>query len=155
MKRIPVGGNRRGVPDAYALVDDADFESLSLYRWHLHEGYAARNMRLSDGRKRVVLMHRQVLGFVPGDGRQADHRNRNRLDNQRENLRPATHAQQRQNVTTYARSGVRGVYPSKGRWAARYARKHLGTFDTIEEARVVVEAYRAQHVPYSEEASAA
>jgi hypothetical protein len=153
MRRVQVGGNRSGMPQAWALVDDEDFEAISAYRWHLHEGYAGRNA-LIDGCKRIILMHRQILGLVPEDtGRTGDHKNRDRLDNRRENLRIITRAQQRENVSPYGRSGVRGVSFRDGRWRARCRNKHLGSFPTIEEAEAVVRAYRAQHMPFSEEAS--
>lgn len=155
MKRVQVGGNRKGRAQAWALVDDEDFEAISAYRWHLHEGYAGRNA-LIDGCKRIILMHRQILNLVPGDAtRTADHRNRNRLDNQRANLRVLTRSQQRENVSPYGQSGIRGVDLRDGRWRARCRSKYLGSFATIEEAEAVVKAFRAQHMPYSEEAASA
>jgi hypothetical protein len=156
VKRIRVGGNRRNSPiRGWALVDDEDFERFSAHSWHMHEGYAARNERQPDGRKRIVLMHREILGLERGDGWEADHINRDRLDNQRENLRVLTKGQQRQNMTTYSSSGYRGVSFHEGRWRARAFHVNLGGFDTPEQAAAAAAAYRAQHMPYSEEAQAA
>ncbi len=40
-----------------AIVDDADAEMVSQYRWfYLSVGYAARHDRV-DGRDRMILMH--------------------------------------------------------------------------------------------------
>jgi hypothetical protein len=72
-----------------ALVDDADYE-LVVARgpWRMSSaGYAQSNAK--NGKKgEVILMHRLILGFLPG--MHTDHRNRNKLDNRRANLRPAT-----------------------------------------------------------------
>lgn len=37
-------------------------------------------------------------------------------------------------VRSDSRSGIPGVYPWKQYWRARFKRKHIGTFETIEEA---------------------
>ena len=55
--------------------------------------------------KLTHYLHREVLGLTPGDGLETDHRNGDRLDNRRSNLRVATRAQNAQNVP--ARSGYR------------------------------------------------
>ena len=68
-----------------ALVDSEDFELVSKHRWHRHPmGYAATKIK-----DKTVLMHRLVL---PGHPR-LDHRDRNKLNNQKYNLRPATGSQ--------------------------------------------------------------
>lgn len=83
MQRIPIRG--AAGTRAYALVDDTDYERLSRYTWSLTEkGYAVRRER-RGGRCRSIRMHREVLGQPVGGV--VDHRNHNRLDNRRENLR--------------------------------------------------------------------
>lgn len=80
MREIPVVGG------ALALVDNADYRALVRYEWRLLDGYAVR-----DHRNTLVRMHSMVLparaGFL------VDHRSHNTLDNQRINLRYATHQQ--------------------------------------------------------------
>lgn len=75
-----------------ALVDDADAEFLSRWRWKRHtQGYAARSSWV-DGRYVTVLMHRAVAGAGPSH--HVHHLNHNKLDNRRENLAlvdPAEH----------------------------------------------------------------
>ena len=83
-------------------------------------------------------MHREVLSGVP----EVDHINRNALDNQRHNLRPATRAQNSINVGLRKdnRSGFKGVawHKACGKWAAYLSvnshKNHLGLFPTTEEA---------------------
>jgi len=78
-----------------AVVDAEDFDSLIKYSWSLDRKYAARMER---GRK--VYMHAQVHALMTGSatyGHKVDHKNCDQLDNRRENLRLATHAQNMHN----------------------------------------------------------
>lgn len=80
MKIIPLLNFSEG-----ALVDDADFESLSPFRWRRNaQGYAS----LSNGGR---MMHRIIMN--PPIGFHTDHIDGNQLNNQRGNLRIATPSQ--------------------------------------------------------------
>jgi len=136
-----------GPPTSWTFVDAADLDDLAESNWSRIDGYAAR-MDRSAGR--LVRMHRQLLGLRRGDGSEADHRNRNRLDNRRCNLRVVTHAENCQNMPPKGRSGFRGVRRSRGRWQAYVHApefRHLGVFDTPEEAAEVAAAARAELLP--------
>lgn len=65
------------------FVSNKDFEWLSQYKWHLNNGYAHN--------KKLGYMHR-LIAQTPA-GYVTDHKNLNRLDNRRENLRTATRSQ--------------------------------------------------------------
>jgi hypothetical protein len=131
------------------FVDDEDFEELNALTWYVDSetGYAARNMRTSEGKKRKEYMHRRLLGLDFGDPRFGDHDNENRLDNQRLNLRICDKSGNMRNrgAQRNSASGVKGVHWSeeRQRWVAaiKYGGKQrgLGRFKTLEEAR---EAYR-------------
>jgi len=130
------------------LVDDADFTELAGYSWVVtQKGYVAR----SAGKGNTVLMHRHLLGLPKGDPRIGDHRNGNKLDHRRANLRVVTPSESSANVAGRAKSGYRGVYPCKGRWQARAKRDgcmvNLGTFDSPEEAYEVSHAWRIDNLP--------
>jgi hypothetical protein len=131
-----------------ALVDDADYEELAKHKWFCDSrGYVARKVPHPLKRQVTELMHRVILGLEYGDPRQGDHRNRNRLDNQRSNLRLASNGENQRNKGDYATntSGVRGVYWYKPtqRWKAQInvdgKKKHLGYFQSIDDAS---EAYK-------------
>jgi hypothetical protein len=155
---IPLGGphtKRRGV----ALVDAADAEAVSPFRWYMHsKGYAARGTRVG-GKQLVVFMHRFLLGLEPGDLRQVDHINGNKLDNHRANLRVCTVGQNGQN--RHQCGPYRGTHWDA--WAKRWraqvtlaGREHrLGRYATQEEAAAVASAFRREHMPYSADARGA
>lgn len=90
----------------YALVDVEDFERLNQYKWHCTRlGYACRQVPRSQrkGNERTILMHKELCP-VP-EGMVVDHINRNRLDNRKANLRPATKRQNAWNGPFRKRAG--------------------------------------------------
>lgn len=79
-----------------ALVDDADYDFLSQWKWCASlesrgtKWYAIRWSRKSehgDGKKFKIRMHRVLMGLPPKDDSiVVDHKDRNGLNNQRDNL---------------------------------------------------------------------
>jgi HNH endonuclease/AP2 domain len=85
-----------------------------------------------------------------------DHENGNRADDRWENLRLATGHQNMGNQKRHSdsKSGFKGVYKCKdGRYLAQCRHRHLGRFDTPEEASAAYEA--AAREAYGEFARAA
>jgi hypothetical protein len=125
-----------------AIVDWDDFDSLACFKWSTHSsGYARRDIKDAKGVKRVVFMHRQVMGAGPGMS--VDHRNHVLTDNRKSNLRLCTHRQNMGNQwrKTKSLSGFRGVeYCPRAHslakpWVARCGRKPKKTYHaTAEEA---------------------
>lgn len=70
-----------------AIVDLEDYKMLSQHEWCLHKNnkqiYAARNHSKKNGTS--IYMHRQVLG-IEDSTIMVKHKNRNTLDNRKENL---------------------------------------------------------------------
>lgn len=137
MKRIPLPKNR------FALVDDEDYERLKDYSWCVDtKGYAYRNIPRVEGKsQKRVKMHRQVLGLTESFPL-ADHRDCNRLNNQKYNLRIGNHHQNSANrlKSSLNTSGFKGVCWNRQsqKWQAgiKYEGRsmHLGLFATPEEA---------------------
>lgn len=130
VRMIPLG---RGY---YTYVDAADYEWLSQWTWHVQNGYAVRYG------KKVIFMHREIM--QPPDDKLVDHRNHNKLDNTRINLRVCTHQENMQN--THKRSGTTSRFIgvslrrdcNKWRAAIQWKRKplHIGYFaEEVEAAR--------------------
>jgi hypothetical protein len=131
VKTIPLG---KGF---YAYVDATDFEWLNQWTWQLMGGYAARRHK-----GKAIYMHREIM--QPPDGMVVDHKNRNKLDNTRANLRACTQRENTRNREKRRNSSSRfkGVYFRKdtGKWRAviRCGAKpmSLGYFtEEIEAAR--------------------
>lgn len=99
----------------FAIVDKADYERLSQYKWFVLDG---RNGAFYAGRKegyRIIPMHRDIM--QPPPGMVVHHINGNGLDNRRCNLqicRAEENQRYRQLGTTA--SGFVGVYPYGKRW---------------------------------------
>ena len=125
------------------LVDDEDLERVLQFRWHInHLGYVVSDQRKwVQGRRsgKVILLHRFLLDFPDS---QIDHKNRNRLDNRRNNLRLASKAQNMMNraAPKHSKSGYKCIS-----WCSRLNRwrvqitfegtKHeLGYFKEIPDA---------------------
>lgn len=127
-----------------ALVDDEDAEWLGRWRWTAHISrdakpkiYAARCRRKGDDFD-SALMHRMIMRAPRGV--LVDHRSLDTLDNRRGNLRLASHSQNNCNIALRSdnTTGFKGVTRAGARFCAKIwfnnVGRHLGTFDTAEEA---------------------
>jgi len=126
-------------------VDDEDFEMLMQSKWCVNDGYAYNT--------RLGRMHR-LLASAP-EGVMVDHRNGDKLDNRKGNLRLCTNSQNQAN-----RKVVRGVSPFKGvTWQSRPdgrgmwkaviivggAAEYLGTFETDLAAAAAYNSAATDH----------
>lgn len=155
MKTIPLN---RGM---FAIVDDGDFEMLNQFNWSVYEqkhvhGPSTFYAQCRSGEK-VLLMHRVILGLIPGDKMDVDHINHDGLDNLRDNLRVVTHAQNLANQkSNRGTSRFKGVcwHKGVGKWVAKInkdgKRTHLGYYPTEEiAARAYDEKALAQWGEYA------
>jgi HNH endonuclease len=123
-----------------ALVDDADFERVSRYKWSAW--WSGWNWYATTHKPRPsherIYMHRFIIDAPKGI--KVDHKDRDGLNNQRENIRLATNPQNSQNtgLSLANTSGYKGVARFREKWQAgikvNYHRIHLGHFNTAEEA---------------------
>lgn len=130
-----------------ALVSDEDYERVNQYTWYANEKshgnvYAARKQWLPlEKRYENISMHRFIMGVV-GNLIEIDHRNGNKIDNQRENLRICTHKNNSRNVSIRKGRKYKGVSNRGGKlakpWRAYVSDNgkfvSLGYFATDEEA---------------------
>lgn len=79
-----------------ALVDDEWHGRLLQFKWWFTGRYAITHAYI-NGRRYTIGMHRMVAGLQPGDSRQVDHIDGDRLNNQARNLRVSTRAQNQMN----------------------------------------------------------
>ena len=138
--------------DMPILVDDEDYDRLNQYNWFISkQGYAVRNVKVGDKWTRYS-MHREILQV--DKGMDVEHKDQNRLNNQKSNLRASTRSQNMANVrkikSLTSHSKYKGVSRIKrknlkNQWLA-YIRKdykthYLGYFFTEAEA---ARAYNAK-----------
>lgn len=164
--RIPLL-NIRDDLQGYAIVDQADVEWLSQWRWKLQHRppgtkhgesfYAIRVCRGRNGKSTIAYMHREL---VDAQGRQVDHINGDGLDNRRSNLRVVTNAQNAQNrkgAQSNNPLGIRGVSFNKreGMFRARVTinRRTVWArhFRSLDEAAEAVAGARARLMTHSSE----
>lgn len=152
--------NKRNGPPLETIIDTTDLKLVNTYPYSWYSltkehGTSYIYSRHYVEQKRVTL-HRFILGDIPKD-KFVDHIDGDGLNNRRSNLRIVTHQENMQNLSTRRDNGTgrRGVYYEKSRNKyAAYARingkqKHLGRFDTLEEAANVAKQYRMHHMPFS------
>ena len=139
--------NVSGEVVAYTIIDVGDFGLALSRRWGLSDrGYAVHR---SNGRS--VWLHKLLLGDA-AQGREGDHKDGDRLNNRRSNLRPATVQENAYNKKARSRSGYKGVYlcSNSARWMAQITVEkktyHLGCFSTpADAARAYNEAAVKHH----------
>ena len=90
-------------PTKFTIIDKEDYDKVKNYCWHLRNGYS------SNKSGKIFNLHR-LINNTP-DGVFTDHKNRNKLDNRKVNLRNCTTEQNRANIVKQCNntSGFLGV----------------------------------------------
>jgi len=104
MKYIKINSRVHGTHEI--LLDDEDYDTYSKFSWHLLKGnttfYAIRSVSLkitpTGENRKVLYLHREIGGLKFGDKLVIDHIDHNRLNNQKNNLRVCTSAENHRNV---------------------------------------------------------
>lgn len=138
-----------------AIVDDSDFAELNALKWHAAgNGYAVRSQRVKNGNDLKIFMHKVLLNAAPGQ--LVDHKDGDKLNNRRSNLRLADRAGNSMNRrrgrdnTTGLKGIVRRSRVGGTRWEAsirvNYKLVYLGMFeDRLAAAMAYDEAAKKLH----------
>lgn len=124
MKKIDISTKK--YPGTYALVDDEDYERINKWKWYPNKaGYAVRDIHTIGYQKLTLRMHREILRYV--GGKEIDHKNAHKLDNQKNNLRICTHRENLMNkrIQSNNKSGFKGVslHKNTGLWVTQLSIK--------------------------------
>ena len=125
MKQIPLGTSKSKIKGKIALVSDTDYALLNKYNWFAvsckGRWYARTWVKLPEGGRKQVYMHR----MLKSGGLKVDHKDGDGLNNQRNNLRYATTAQNSWNckMRSHNTTDYRCVYLIDG------GRYYLATFE--------------------------
>ena len=132
------------------LIDEADFETVCHLRWHIrgtgNNSYATHSEPTgSTPKHRPVRLHRLLTSTA--DDKRIDHKNGDRLDNRKYNLRTATRLENNRNIhVPKGKSRFKGVIwdASKNCWKARIGIEgkalYLGSSQTEEECALLYDA---------------
>lgn len=147
MKHIFINSKKYGLKSV--TVDDEDYELVNQFRWQIRKPkktfYAIRDTYVSRRKghrreRKFESMHRLIMG-VSDKKIYIDHKDHNGLNNQKSNLREATHTQNLANTHKYkGTSKYKGVTfeKSSGMWRGRIGVDNkiinLGRFDNEDAA---------------------
>lgn len=134
------------------IVDDEDSRWLTLHKWHINsKGYAICGVYNPITKKtEKYRMHRMIIQAPKGQ--LVDHKDRNKLNNQRSNLRFATRTENMFNskLPSNNTTGYKWICWDKARQKYHVSTKinqkkiNIGRYDTLEEA---IEAVRWKVLP--------
>ena len=119
------------------FIDDGDFVKLNEYSWTENKGgYAVRYTGKGVKKRTVIYMHREIIKLVYPEIQifETDHIDRNKLNNQRFNLRICSRSQNAHNIKSL------NIWKRKdtGKWTSQIMINrivfNLGCFNTKEEA---------------------
>lgn len=152
MKLIPLTQGKS------AMVDDDDYHYLMQWKWHAAKDgntYYALRACYENGKNIKIKMHRLLLGLDAADMRVGEHKDRNGLNNQRHNLRTATHRQNAVNRakkpgTTSRYLGVRLINHFMASIKVNGRMIRLGTFPATEQGEIdAAKAYDGAALKYN------
>lgn len=128
-----------------ALVDDEDYEFLNKFKWCATVNKAGNwyAVRYSNGISKPIKMHRFIMD-AEGRWNLVDHKDRDSLNNQKNNLRFCTHSQNMRNRASQKNSSSKylgvGWHIVRRRWVASIRingkKTILGRFKDEKDAAV-------------------
>lgn len=118
-------------------VDNEDYHKLNRWGWKLFTG---KNISTQYAISEIgnIFMHRFIMNLNDKNGLHVDHMDKDGLNNQKDNLRICSHADNQKNRKSFGLQKYKGVYQRYNRFKAAIKingkLKYLGTFSTSKEA---------------------
>jgi hypothetical protein len=136
--RVPLR-NKYGIIIEYSLVDEEDFEKVNKYKWYNDKGYAGSTIKTN------IKLHHFVYKKPSSNKNMIDHKDRDKLNNCKNNLHETSRSNNSQNVgkkiSSKTTSKFIGVDFKKGKYYARSKGKHLGVFENEIDAALEYDKY--------------
>ena len=134
------------------IIDIEDYDKVKYYCWRMSEnGYIVANNK--DTTNTMIRIHRIIMNARKGE--YVDHKNWDKSNNWKRNLRLCTKSQNNVNIKRKINntSGYTGVkQDSNGKWKSQISynneRIHLGTFDKLEDAVYI--RHQAESIMHNE-----
>lgn len=125
--------NKQQVIVGYAIIDTEDVEKCKLYKWHIKTSRKTNYVTATINNSTKIFLHRLILNYTGKDD--IDHKNRNGLDNRKNNLEIVTHSKNLINQSK-DRKGIK-ITPS-GKYSVTitkdYKSIYIGTYNSFNEA---------------------
>lgn len=103
MKFIKLRGKYGEIVDNWAVVDDEDYEKVSKYKWYASKEsksfYATVHYDKPGEKRKLLKMHRLIMN-IQDSKVFVDHKDRNGLNNQKDNLRTCNVSENASNKLT-------------------------------------------------------
>lgn len=134
--------DKNGCECGRAIIDIDDIDKCKMFKWHLKKSKNT-SYALSNGNKRVFL-HQLVMNYYDSQ-MDIDHKNRNGLDNRKQNLEIVSHSKNimNQGITTGIRKMPNGRY--RATIGKDYKTIYIGTYNSFNEA---YEARKAEEAKF-------
>ncbi len=117
-----------------ALIDEDDFDRVNQYTWTVRSSDCLISSTING---KSVQLSRFIME-VTDSKLQVDHKNHDRRDNRKQNLRICTPAQNLYNTRPYNKLGIKGVYERAGKYRVYITingkKTYLGKTDTKRNA---------------------
>lgn len=144
--KMPLSG-KNGI-GKFTLIDVDDYEKLKGFRWFIDKGYVVRIKHYTKDTglrtTKTIYLHREIMS--PKDGLVVDHKNHDKLDNRKKNLRICTASENQLNNTAKgycwdnSSNRWRVTVKEDGKYRCRY-------FESEEDAKKAVKMIRSGNIP--------
>lgn len=132
--------DRKNNPKCQAIIDTEDYERVKDYKWHFNHKTQTVGGSLPNSNSKIYIS--RLIMNVTDPQTEVDHKNHDKLDNRKQNLRICSRSQNQKNqrILKSNTSGYKGVSwcPKSNKWVSKISVNnktvHLGLFTDKKQA---------------------